>query len=229
MLVAILVTDSTIVGAAKTRENAVALIKTVCALSTPPRRLVLRTYDVATPRLAAEIARLVRETCATRRLPVLLYVNGHSKLWSAQERGPLVGDVAVLGAEYSAIVSGASETPVLDPVSMRHILETASAACSRCLVFLDTCHSMSLVTSVTVPAGNIRVVHGSGQDERAWQTREGSVISHVWRCATRTLLEQRDRGVRPIAPFHAATQLVSRALGMPVLESGPGQGLTFFD
>lgn len=200
-LVAILVVDTRLVGGKKTLENLTAMVSALPSVSCAAAPTIL-VYDAAVIppwTLKTRVVATLRGLHKKGPRFLFLGINGHSKLYKgadAQEMATGLGcEVFVMNtgpdARFSCLVSETgSETnkapqsktmPVLTPIDMKEILFAIPPNVKRTLVFLDTCHSMSLVSVLVVPPIDIRIIHSTGEEEKTWQTEAGgSVMSATW-------------------------------------------------
>lgn len=197
--------------------------------------------------LKATIARLNTDPCC-----LLLYLNGHSRLWKGQEaiqEAKQLGETQMLAKDndtvrFSSLM--ARDRVVLSPTRMHELLCAIPKQVQRTLLFLDTCHSMSLVSVLVCPPINLRTVHSTGEDEKTYQTLEGSVLSRLWAKALETVEQEvvrlaaqisraRDRkqAVEEYAEykgtvFWKATQEAAKDIACQILTTGPDSAFVFY-
>lgn len=232
-LVCLIVADTTLPGADRTianvREIGDWIAMTMPELSGPYYSVVTFEEVVKTPFVVLdELHALTQQPCM-----LLLYITGHSKLWRGQEAAEAS---AHFGTPTLIARDGTTERisalmydgrVALAPIDIKHILYDIPETVIRTLFFIDTCHSMSLVSVQLVPPIDMRIIHSSADDEKTWQSEaEGSFMSAAWAQATRDL--------PPLAiandptPFWTTMQTVARSIQSQLLTSGPGQAFTFF-
>lgn len=246
----VFVVDDTLSGSGASLENQRRVFDAFCRLSTgvtTRQTTVLalsKTQDVmgALGRVLKHIAQQTR----TQRVVLYLCLNGHSYLYrgeEALEHARRIGETPFLARDGSTVRFSTfryRDEDLIKPSDMKRILDAIAAAkIARAIVFLDTCHSMSLVSALLCPAADIRIIHSTGEDEKTWQeTTRGSIMSRAWADAAAAQLKHVER-VRASCPAQATRiarrslweiiQRVADSISSQVLTTGPGQALSVFN
>lgn len=256
---AMILYDDTIVGGAQTMANMQSVVCSICALS--PCVNVARSIIVPMPfsQIARErmtiveavqthFARVARFRGESYNVGLFLCLNGHSKLWKGREA---VSAVRELGQQPALLARDEQDVRfssimyqgcvALTPSMLKAILEAIPPNVVRTLLFIDTCHSMSLFSSLNCPARNIRIINSSGEEEKTWQTQQGSVQSQAWArvllrlVGDKQVIEEKEKGARKAClldflakVMYTAQVAVAQELSIQTLSTGPGQAMTFY-
>lgn len=208
--------------------------------------------------LPGETLRMLKTTIAslnTEPCCLLLYLNGHSRLWKGQEaihEAKQLGETQMLAKDQDTVRFSslmARDRVVLSPTRMHELLCAVPKQVQRTLLFLDTCHSMSLVSVLVCPPIHLRTVHSTGEDEKTYQTLEGSVLSRLWVSAiskteeetiqkAQALISAKSSAKRKEAEeeyreyrstiFWKATQHAAREIACQILTTGPDSAFVFY-
>lgn len=250
--VGVFVFDDTLLGSQASLENHREIFRSFCFLSPGVRSthetvLALSKTKNVFDALHREL-QWISTTHRRTRQPVVLYLclNGHSYLYRDQEaieHAKEIGETPFLARDgstvrFSTFRYGGKD--LITPTQMKRLLEAINASpISRTILFLDTCHSMSLVSVLLCPPMDIRILHSSGEDEKTWQdSQRGSIMSLAWAEASREEVRRikqlsRTRPKKAIQIeleiiFWKITQGVASRIVAQVLTTGPGQSFTIF-
>lgn len=239
---ALVIGDTTVLGGDATLKKAQTLVQSIGVLSLHVSKIETNTLDLA---ICPDVIKAIHQVfikIARSKRPcfLLIYINGHSKLWHGAEALQTARDLGQKelvaqdqeNLRFSSLMHDGKV--VLSPIDMKDILTSIPACVQRSLLFLDTCHSMSLVSVLLCPPIALRIVHSTGESERTWQTREGSVMAVSWLKACENLIDETRRVNRKQrlenlnTAFWDATQRVAADVKIQVLTTGPADAYAFF-
>lgn len=231
----LLVIDESLPGARETARNAAFCAEWIARASpsVSPKSVTTQVLPFST--LACKRDALRAAVAALEPCNLLLYINGHSRLWRGADAARVS---AAFGTPTLYARDGSTERisalvyrnrVVLAPIDIKRALDAIPQTVARTLFFIDTCHSMSLVSVLLVPPIDIRIIHSSADDERTWQHSEsGSLMSHAWASVLRTPSVEQEAKRGPKTLLWTVMRSVASALQMQLLTSGPGQAFTFY-
>lgn len=258
ILYAILVSDTTLVGAQETENNLVTFVKTIPEICLRPLKVVVYRVSVHTvlaqrQTLVVHLVDMLRslETSSKENAESFLFlsINGHSRIYRDQEAihfAKMTGENNMLARDgtrprISTMVAkmGGREIPLLTPSFMMIVLNAIPKTIRRTILFLDTCHSMSLVSVLLCPPIDIRIIHSTAEDEKTWQSSNGgSIMSQAWKNAVLVFKQeiakidkknnQHQFHEEMLHSFWTCTQLVAHQIQAQILTTGPGQAFFFY-
>lgn len=246
----IFVVDDTLPGALVSLENHKRIFAAFCTLSPSVKSratkeiLLSRTRDFGTT-LRMELMGLGRRIQSGERIVLYFVLNGHSYLYrndEATQHAAAIGETPFLARDGTTIRFSTfryANQDLITPRGMQRILDLIrSVGVMRTILFLDTCHSMSLVSVLLCPAIDIRILHSTGEEEKTWQASDlGSVMSHAWALASEkevsTILQVHRQSPKKAnemlrTAFWHITQLVAQTISSQVLTTGPSQALWIY-
>lgn len=236
---ALILYDESIPGGLVTAQNALKIAQWIVTSSLTSVRLVLHPHLIPFSMLAQNKSLLFSFLRSCSRSPsfLFLYINGHSKIWrgdEAQKMATFFGSPTLFARDGSTqrISSLMYNHQVLfSPLEIKLLLHSIPSSIKRTLFFIDTCHSLSLVSCLLVPPSDLRIIHSSADDEKTWQhEKEGSLMSSAWvQVLSQLPLSQlkRNPSFSSFALWYCMQQ-VAQLLQMQLLTSGPGQALFFY-
>lgn len=248
--IAIFVVDDTLPGALVSLQNHNRVFCAFCTLSPSVKRqetkeiLLSHTRDFAAT-LTKELKGLKSRIQRGERIVLYFVLNGHSYLYRNDEaikHAAEIDETPFLARDGTMIRFSTfryANKDLITPKEMQRILDTIhTCGVTRTILFLDTCHSMSLVSVLLCPAMDIRILHSTGEEEKTWQSSDlGSVMSHAWALASEkevgTIKEVRRRSPKKAhemlrTAFWHITQLVAESISAQVLTTGPSQALWIY-
>lgn len=183
---------------------------------------------------------IARVTPQQNSVLLVIYLNAHSRLWEnndphsiAQQQACQCSFPPTQETRFSTVMY--RNSPVLGAQEIARLLCSLPACVAKCVLVLDTCHSMSLVSSLLYPARDIRVIHSTGEKEKTYQTPYGSVLSSALSVATAQAKAEMDHVRKTSTPVEIAyalstalwrtIQLCAASVSFEVLTSGPGDAL----
>lgn len=247
---ALFVVDDTLPGGLVSLENHKRIFAAFCTLSPAVKRreqkeiLLSHTRDLMGT-LTAIFTHIKRRILGGERIVLYCVLNGHSYLYrndEAVKHAQEIGETPFLARDGTMVRFSTfryENRDLITPKGMQRILDTIhSAGVTRTILFLDTCHSMSLVSVLLCPAMDIRILHSTGEEEKTWQASDlGSVMSHAWALASEkelaSVLETHRRSPQKAtkmlrSAFWTITQLVAQSISSQVLTTGPSQALWIY-
>lgn len=233
----LIITDTSILGGESTTTKARDLGGMIGELSLGVSRVNTYTIHLTTKEIVLKNIFKVFDAISHKRRPcfLMIYLNGHSRLWRGKEALEIAQktDQNHLVAKEEDTIRFSSLMHegqiVLSPMDMQQILSSIPRFVVRTLLFLDTCHSMSLVSVLLCPTIDIRIIHSTGESERTWQSIEGSVMAISWtRVCSQLVTKKKKNQISLETVFWTATQLVALEIQSQVLTTGPGSSFWFF-
>lgn len=243
---AIYIYDNTIPGAEKTLSNWKGVFEGFCKMLGFPfvaSETLIPLSETANPVLDLfQDLTLITDQAKSHSQPIFLFLvlNGHSYLYrnkSAIQKAQVIQGIPFYsrdGKQAQFTVMQYAGKDLIWPLDMQDILMTISRlGITRPIVVLDTCHSMSLVSTLLCPAGEIRILHSTTEDEQTLQNVvDGSLASHAWMIAINQELNliQKFLSTRSLelyrilkTEFWELTRRVALNTSSQVLTTGPGQ------
>lgn len=233
----LVISDPSVLGGETTTKKALELGDMIGELSLHVSRVISHVIYLTTKEEVLTKIFHVFDLIVRKKKPcfLMIYLNGHSRLWKGNEAlviAQSTGQSNLLAQEnetlrFSSLIHDGKI--IFSPNDMMEILSSIPLVVSRTILFLDTCHSMSLVSVLLCPAQDIRIIHSTGESERTWQTLAGSVMAISWtKVCSQLVQEKKKRRVNLDSVFWTATKLVAIEIQSQVLTTGPGSSYWFF-
>lgn len=234
----LVISDPSVLGGETTTKKALELGSMIGELSLHVSRVIPHVIYLTTKEEVLTKIIHIFDLIVRKKKPcfLMIYLNGHSRLWKGNEAFQIAqstGQSNLLAQEdetlrFSSVMHDGKI--ILSPNDMMKILSGIPLVVSRTILFLDTCHSMSLVSVLLCPARDIRIIHSTGESERTWQTIAGSVMAISWTkvCSQLVQEKKKKKRVNLDSVFWTATKLVAIEIQSQVLTTGPGSSYWFF-